>query len=258
MPKTTNNTQDTKETKTAKTAKSPGGPVLSSADKRHIAEGEQVHHFFKGIRKRSSNIRKEFVEFINRGSVIDLAIGVAVGGAFNTIVNSLVNDVIMPIVGLIAGGMDFNDLVLKIPHTEVTIAYGKFFQAVLQFLIIAWVFFMIVKAMNSFHRKRQDELIKIGKAIEKSEKQLANKLDAKAKKDSQSQKTAKKSKLESKIEASLVSDAKRHHAASAEKIAERKAEAKKAKSDSDSSKTSTKLSTPSPVTFFSNSKKPKS
>ena len=113
----------------------------------------------KAAAEKGSGFRKEFIEFINRGSVVDLAVGVAVGGAFTAIVNSLVNDIIMPIVGLIAGGVDFTGLAIRIPNffgtgDEAVIAYGNFIQNVIEFLIIAWVIFMIVKAMNRINRKK--------------------------------------------------------------------------------------------------------
>ena len=113
-------------------------------------------------REKSSGFRKEFIEFINRGSVVDLAVGVAVGGAFTAIVNSLVNDIVMPIVGLIAGGVDFTGLAIRIPNffgtgDEAVIAYGNFIQNVIQFLIIAWVIFLIVKAMNRINRKKDSK-----------------------------------------------------------------------------------------------------
>ncbi len=106
-----------------------------------------------------SSFRKEFIEFINRGSVVDLAVGVAVGGAFTAIVNSLVNDIVMPIVGLLAGGVDFTGLAIRIPNffgtgDEAVIAYGNFIQNVIQFLIIAWVIFLIIKGMNRINRKK--------------------------------------------------------------------------------------------------------
>lgn len=104
-------------------------------------------------------LKEEFIEFINRGSMIDLAVGVAVGGAFTAIVNSLVNDIVMPIVGLLLGGVDFTGLALRIPNffgtgDEAVIAYGNFIQNVVQFLVIAWVIFMVIKAMNRMNRKR--------------------------------------------------------------------------------------------------------
>ena len=106
------------------------------------------------------SLKEEFIEFINRGSMIDLAVGVAVGVAFTAIVNSLVNDIIMPIVGLIAGGVDFTQLAIRIPNffgssDEAVIAYGNFLQNVVQFLIIAWVIFMVIKGMNKINRHRE-------------------------------------------------------------------------------------------------------
>lgn len=120
-------------------------------------KAEKAKEALKKAHEKNSGFRKEFIEFINRGSVVDLAVGVAVGGAFTAIVNSLVNDIVMPIVGLIAGGVDFTNLAWRIPNffgtgDEAVIAYGNFLQNVVQFLIIAWVIFMIVKAMNRINR----------------------------------------------------------------------------------------------------------
>ena len=111
------------------------------------------------------SLKEEFIEFINRGSVVDLAVGVAVGGAFTAIVNSLVNDIVMPIVGLLAGGVDFTGLAIRIPNffgngDEAVIAYGNFIQNVIQFLIIAWVIFMIIKGMNRINRKKDAKAAK--------------------------------------------------------------------------------------------------
>lgn len=121
------------------------------------------------VHEKNSGFRKEFVEFINRGSVVDLAVGVAVGGAFTTIVNSLVNDIVMPIVGLLAGGVDFTGLAIRIPNffgsgDEAVIAYGNFIQNVIQFLIIAWVIFLIIKGMNRINRAKDK---KAGKETKK-------------------------------------------------------------------------------------------
>lgn len=109
--------------------------------------------------KEKSSMKEEFIEFINRGSMIDLAVGVAVGGAFTTIVNSLVNDIVMPIVGLLLGGVDFTGLAIRVPNffgtgDEAVIAYGNFIQNVVQFLVIAWVIFMVIKAMNRLNERR--------------------------------------------------------------------------------------------------------
>lgn len=120
-----------------------------------------------------NSLKEEFIEFINRGSMIDLAVGVAVGGAFTAIVNSLVNDIVMPIVGLLLGGVDFTGLALRIPNffgtgDEAVIAYGNFIQNVVQFLVIAWVIFMVIKAMNRMNRRRDAKKAK--KEAKKDEK----------------------------------------------------------------------------------------
>lgn len=137
-------------------------------EKKTVKAREAIVKAHKG----GSKFSQEFIEFINRGSVVDLAVGVAVGGAFTAIVNSLVNDIVMPIVGLLAGGVDFTSLAIRIPNffgtgDEAVIAYGNFLQNVVQFLIIAWVIFMIVKAMNRLNRRRD---ARKAKAEEKAKK----------------------------------------------------------------------------------------
>lgn len=93
---------------------------------------------------------EEFKEFINRGNVVDLAVAVVIGAAFTAIVNSVVSDLIMPIVGVVTGGINFTDMKWTIPvgAGESSIAYGNFINAVIQFLIIAFVVFLIIKALN--------------------------------------------------------------------------------------------------------------
>ena len=91
---------------------------------------------------------KEFRDFINKGNVLDLAVAVIMGGAFGAIVTSLVNDIIMPVIGVIIGGIDFTSLKLF-----DLIAYGNFIQAVINFLIIAFVIFMIVRSINNMTKK---------------------------------------------------------------------------------------------------------
>ncbi len=132
---------------------------MAKSEAKENSKKERAKETLKKARSGGSSFKKEFIEFINRGSVVDLAVGVAVGGAFTAIVNSLVNDIVMPIVGLIAGGVDFTGLAIKIPNffgtgDEAVIAYGNFIQNVIQFLIIAWVIFMIIKGMNRLNRKR--------------------------------------------------------------------------------------------------------
>ena len=109
--------------------------------------------------KEKQSLKEEFIEFINRGSMIDLAVGVAVGGAFTAIVNSLVNDIVMPVVGLLLGGVDFTHLAIRVPNffgsgDEAVIAYGNFLQNVVQFFVIACVIFAVIKAMNRLNRRR--------------------------------------------------------------------------------------------------------
>jgi large conductance mechanosensitive channel len=88
----------------------------------------------------------EFRKFIMRGNVIDLAVAVIIGGAFGAIVTSFTNDILMPLIGIVLGGVDFASLSVQVG--SATVAYGKFIQAVINFLIIAFVLFLMVKAMN--------------------------------------------------------------------------------------------------------------
>lgn len=89
---------------------------------------------------------KEFQKFIAKGNVLDLAIGVIIGGAFGKIVTSLVDDILMPVIGIAIGGKNFSSLSVKIGEAELK--YGNFIQVSIQFLIIAFVIFLIVKAAN--------------------------------------------------------------------------------------------------------------
>ena len=97
---------------------------------------------------------KEFKEFISKGNVLDLAVGVVIGGAFSSIVTSLVNDIIMPLVGIIIGGINFKGLVLKVADAEIL--YGSFIQNVINFLIIAACIFTFNKIINKFNRKKEE------------------------------------------------------------------------------------------------------
>ena len=101
----------------------------------------------------------EFKEFISRGSVIDLAVGIIVGGAFTAIVNSLVNDMLMPLIGWIFGGIDFTSLkyVITPAAAEAAIYYGNFIQSIVNFLLIAFTIFMLIKGINRFRRKKDAE-----------------------------------------------------------------------------------------------------
>ena len=109
---------------------------------------------------------KEFREFAIKGNVVDLAVGIIIGAAFTAIVSSLVGDLINPIIGLILGGVNFSDMFIDLSGTApaslaaakdsgaAVFAYGSFVTAVINFLIIAWVVFMLVKAMNTLMPKK--------------------------------------------------------------------------------------------------------
>jgi large conductance mechanosensitive channel len=97
---------------------------------------------------------KEFKEFVMRGNVLDLAVAVIIGGAFGKIITSLVNDILMPLIGLLMGGVDFSSLAFTVGDAVVT--WGNFIQAIVDFLIVAIIIFMIVKAANSLEKKEKD------------------------------------------------------------------------------------------------------
>ncbi len=103
---------------------------------------------------------KAFKEFINRGNMIDLAVGIVIGAAFSQVVNSLVKDIITPIIGVAMGGIDFSGQAIKIG--AATITWGNFVQAIINFLIVAIALFLIVQVYNRFKRKeeKKDEVKK--------------------------------------------------------------------------------------------------
>ena len=106
------------------------------------------------------SMMSEFKGFAMRGNVVDMAVGIVIGAAFGKIVSSFVKDVLMPPIGMMMGGVDFSDLALILQAaTEeaaaVTINYGMFIQTVLDFLIIAFAIFMVVKAMNNMKKKEE-------------------------------------------------------------------------------------------------------
>ena len=98
---------------------------------------------------------KEFKEFISKGNVLDLAVGVVMGSAFSGIVTSLVNDIIMPLVGLLIGGIDFSSM--KVTVGDASIMYGNFIQNIVNFLIIALSIFMFIKFINRISKKVKKE-----------------------------------------------------------------------------------------------------
>ncbi|MEO9614395.1 MAG: large conductance mechanosensitive channel protein MscL [Nitratireductor sp.] len=112
---------------------------------------------------------KEFQEFVAKGNVMDLAVGVIIGGAFALIVKSLTDDIIMPIVGAIFGGFDFSDYFVPLSSSVTAatldaareqgavLAYGNFITVLLNFLILAWIIFLMVKAVNNLRRRLEAE-----------------------------------------------------------------------------------------------------
>ena len=105
----------------------------------------------------------EFKEFITRGNVMDMAVGIIIGGAFTAIVTSLVNDLLMPVIGALFGGIDFSTLKYVIRAAdeaagieEAAIRYGSFIQAIVNFLLIAIVIFLLVRGLNKLRRKKEE------------------------------------------------------------------------------------------------------
>ena len=108
-------------------------------------------------------IVSEFKEFITRGNVMDMAVGIIIGGAFTAIVQSLVNDLLMPVIGTLFGGIDFSTLKYVVRAAdeaagieEAAIKYGSFIQAIVNFLLIAIVIFLLVKGINKMRRKKEE------------------------------------------------------------------------------------------------------
>ena len=115
-----------------------------SKNKKNVIESN-----LKMVKKGAS----DFKVFISRGNVVDMAVGVIIGGAFGKIVTSLVNDVLMPFVGILLGGVDFSELSITIGDAKIL--YGSFIQTIIDFLIIAFCIFMIVKLFEKFKKKEE-------------------------------------------------------------------------------------------------------
>ena len=106
------------------------------------------------------SIANEFKEFAVKGNMVDMAVGIIIGGAFGKIVTSLVNDVLMPPIGLLLGGVNFTDLAFTLKAAQgdvaaVTLNYGKSIQVPIDFLIVAWAVFLLVKGLNTLRRKSE-------------------------------------------------------------------------------------------------------
>ena len=120
------------------------------------------------MKKKGKGFVGEFKEFIARGNVMDMAVGVIIGGAFGAISSSLVNDIIMPLVSMLTGGIDFSawkwvlkqavvDAAGEVTAAEVAVNFGLFLAAILNFLIVAFAVFCMIKAINVMHRKKEEE-----------------------------------------------------------------------------------------------------
>lgn len=109
------------------------------------------------IMKKSNKVYGEFKEFIARGNVVDLAVGVIIGSAFSKIVTSIVNDILMPLIGIVIGGIDFTGLTLTIKGA--TIKYGTFIQNTVDFLIVAICIFFFVKVIERLTKKKEEEKV---------------------------------------------------------------------------------------------------
>lgn len=134
----------------------------------------------------------EFKKFIAQGNVMDLAVGVVIGTAFSAIVTSLVNDIIMPLVSLIGGGADFTDLTVTIPNlfggdTSAHIAYGNFIQNVVNFLIIAFSLFVVIRFMNKLNERAKEAAKRASEKLGLEEEKAEEKKAAAEKKSSDEQ-----------------------------------------------------------------------
>lgn len=122
----------------------------------------------KEIIEKGNKTLSEFKEFIARGNVVDLAVGVIIGSAFGKIVSSVVNDILMPIIGIVIGGIDFSNLNIKVGNAVIT--YGNFIQNVIDFLIIAICIFLFVKIVERFTKKEEE---KVEEIEDKKDEQIA-------------------------------------------------------------------------------------
>ena len=108
------------------------------------------------LAQKSKGFIAEFKEFISKGNVMDMADGVIIGGAFTSIVNALVDDILMPLIGALLVGINFHNLTLTIPWgNKPVLNFGTFIQAIITFLLTAFVLFMIIKAVNKFKREKE-------------------------------------------------------------------------------------------------------
>jgi large conductance mechanosensitive channel len=136
--------------------------VTGACDQRIEGSPIRSNHRAASLKKeeRNMSMMSEFRDFAMRGNVVDMAVGIVIGGAFGKIVTSFVNDVLMPPIGMALGGVDFSDLVMTLKEASgdvaaVTLNYGSFVQTVIDFIIIAFAIFMVIKAMNKMKKKEE-------------------------------------------------------------------------------------------------------
>lgn len=129
----------------------------------------------------------EFKEFISKGNVLDMAVGVIIGSAFSKIVTSLVNDIMMPLIGIIIGGHDFSNLGIKVENAKIM--YGSFLQNVVDFLIIALSLFTVIKVINKFKKKQEKKETVV---VKSEEVLLLSEIRDLLKKEEKPKKTSKK------------------------------------------------------------------
>ena len=125
------------------------------------------------IMSKKPGIISEFKEFISKGSVLDMAVGIIIGGAFTSIVNSLVNDMLMPFIGWLIGGKNFEDFKIVLTPAagdipESAIYYGKFIQSIVNFLLIALVIFLMVRSINKLRNRKKKEEEEAEAAVEEA------------------------------------------------------------------------------------------
>lgn len=113
---------------------------------------------------KEKKVANEFKEFISKGNIVDMAVGVIIGSAFGKIVTSLVNDIFMPLIGIIIGGLDFSKLTLTVG--DAVIAYGTFIQNIVDFLIIAICIFIMIKVLAKFKKKEESKPIEVKESEE--------------------------------------------------------------------------------------------
>ena len=113
---------------------------------------------------KEKKVANEFKEFISKGNIVDMAVGVIIGSAFGKIVTSLVNDIFMPLIGIIIGGLDFSKLTLTVGDS--VIAYGTFIQNIVDFLIIAICIFIMIKVLAKFKKKEEVKPVEVKESEE--------------------------------------------------------------------------------------------